>query len=340
MDRYTDCPNELEVHLETRTPDWASAISGSPRFLTDTSISPDATLQFENWRRIYYELMVPDVMQDRVLDAGGEEGARPTLSSSMLTRLHVLNRHLGIDLVNDNLIISDAHEEADYGALAPLSFLGDSHEGEGTAYVLGGRNWRKPPKNRTWKEEHPANTIYIVPCDVLLKWRKDTEDAQKATDDFSGSLTEATGFIDIEEKFGGFFMPFSGYDADPSIRNIKWVADISKDDDVCKYTPELTIETSRAPLLSPDELIVLVTTEDPRFPAMSEPIVFTRPPYPLLELEDKTIRLASGATDDGKVRVKEPALNKELVLSFDAGKTEVTSAQSGQLEDLFISMVE
>ncbi len=37
-------------------------ISGSPRFLTDTSISPDATLLLENSRRIYYDLMVHDIM--------------------------------------------------------------------------------------------------------------------------------------------------------------------------------------------------------------------------------------------------------------------------------------
>lgn len=30
MDRYTDCPDELEAHLTTRTPEWASAISGVP----------------------------------------------------------------------------------------------------------------------------------------------------------------------------------------------------------------------------------------------------------------------------------------------------------------------
>jgi anaerobic selenocysteine-containing dehydrogenase len=30
MDRYTDCPDELEAHLKTRTPQWASAISGVP----------------------------------------------------------------------------------------------------------------------------------------------------------------------------------------------------------------------------------------------------------------------------------------------------------------------
>src|SRR6201989_3056265 len=28
--RYTDCPDELEAHLKTRTPEWASAISGVP----------------------------------------------------------------------------------------------------------------------------------------------------------------------------------------------------------------------------------------------------------------------------------------------------------------------
>src|SRR5215510_1537477 len=30
MDRYTDCPDELEAHLRTRTPEWASAICGVP----------------------------------------------------------------------------------------------------------------------------------------------------------------------------------------------------------------------------------------------------------------------------------------------------------------------
>ena len=30
LERYTDCPAELEAHLATRTPEWASAISGVP----------------------------------------------------------------------------------------------------------------------------------------------------------------------------------------------------------------------------------------------------------------------------------------------------------------------
>ncbi|MFO1111732.1 MAG: molybdopterin oxidoreductase family protein [Bradyrhizobium sp.] len=30
MAKYTDCPDELEAHLETRTPEWASAICGVP----------------------------------------------------------------------------------------------------------------------------------------------------------------------------------------------------------------------------------------------------------------------------------------------------------------------
>src|SRR4029078_11640705 len=30
LDRYTDCPGELEAHLRTRTPEWASAICGVP----------------------------------------------------------------------------------------------------------------------------------------------------------------------------------------------------------------------------------------------------------------------------------------------------------------------
>jgi anaerobic selenocysteine-containing dehydrogenase len=32
MAKYTDCPDELEAHLKTRTPEWASAICGVPAF--------------------------------------------------------------------------------------------------------------------------------------------------------------------------------------------------------------------------------------------------------------------------------------------------------------------
>src|ERR1700731_2424140 len=30
MERYTDCPGELEAHLASRTPEWASSICGVP----------------------------------------------------------------------------------------------------------------------------------------------------------------------------------------------------------------------------------------------------------------------------------------------------------------------
>src|SRR5437764_626004 len=30
LERYTDCPDELEAHLKTRTPEWASAVCGVP----------------------------------------------------------------------------------------------------------------------------------------------------------------------------------------------------------------------------------------------------------------------------------------------------------------------
>src|SRR6202045_2735670 len=30
LERYTDCPAELEAHLATRTPEWAASISGVP----------------------------------------------------------------------------------------------------------------------------------------------------------------------------------------------------------------------------------------------------------------------------------------------------------------------
>jgi hypothetical protein len=311
-------------------------ISGSAKFLTDTAISPDSTLVLENWRRVHYELMVPDFMQDQVLDAAGEgpSAARQFLPA-VLQRQEALGRQLFIEFVNDSTAVFNARKEADYGALAPKSFLG-APEAEGLAYVLSGRNWRKLPANQMWKEEHPSKTLYIITCDALLKFRKDTQDGQKATDDFSGSLTTAAGSINVEEKFGGFFMPFSGFDSDSGITGIQWTADISKDDAVCKYTPALTIEEARTGEALPDGLSITVGAVDPRFPDMADSVEFARPPYPALLINNRTSAPVSGTPDDGKVTIKEPTLNKELVLSFvPTGDGKVTDTQGTELDSFF-----
>jgi hypothetical protein len=128
----------------------------------------------------------------------------------------------------------DAMEHADHGTLAPRRFLGEADSDE-VVYVLSGRNWRDLPAGTHWSEEHPGKTLHVAVCDSMLKYRTDTSDEKKGTSDFSGTLTEASGWIDVAEKLGGLLMPFSGYDADDGVSGLEWTADISKDDAVCKH---------------------------------------------------------------------------------------------------------
>ncbi|HEY2379969.1 MAG TPA: hypothetical protein VGK48_02190 [Terriglobia bacterium] len=219
-------------------------ISGSNKFLTDSALSADATLKFENWRRVYYELMVPDIMMDQALELIDRDW---NLQSAVLEKLATQGRQLFIEFVCAKIHRFNAQKYADSGSLIPRSFLGlPGSSGAEPVYVLTGRNWRKLPTGKSWLVEYPGKALYIHVCEALLKWRKDTTDEKAGATDFSGTLTESTGFVNMQDKFQGLFMPFSGYDAGDGIASITWTADISKDDTAAKYTPELEIVNESA----------------------------------------------------------------------------------------------
>lgn len=285
-------------------------ISGSDKFLADKALSPDATLSFENWRRVHYELMVPDVVRDQ-LDASSS-----SFNAEAARLLDELGRKIFVEFVRDKTHVFNAAAHADYGTLAPKRFLGMKGDPEGVAYVLSGRNWRKLPEKQSWTEAHPGKTLYIAFCDRLLKWRQGTKDKKAGTKDFSGTLKEAAGKINAEEKFEGVFMPFSGNDAGEGVADIHWTADISKDDAVCKYKPVLTIKEDRYDGALATGLGVALDP-DAALPAQPERVLFKRLPYPDLELVDKTEFAGKEQEDDGKVVLKEPALGKELTLKFE-----------------------
>lgn len=292
-------------------------ISGAADFLTDASIYPDETIVFENWRRVHYELMVPDLLKDRLDESFlgfGEEAQK---------RVDALGRALFIEFVHDDTQVFNALKYADYGTLAPRSFFGLPKAETDVAYVLSGRNWRNPPQGQEWAGKHPGKTLHIALCDAIYKWRRDTEDEAAGTTDFSGTLTEAVGSINVEEKFEGYFMPFSGHDAGNGLASIHWTADISKDDAVCKFTPELTIREDRYETVIATSLGVTLESGE-GLPAHGAAVHFKRLPYPILEISDKT---EHSDEDDGKLILKEPVLGQELSLEF-AVRTEPAASES------------
>ncbi len=286
-------------------------ISGTRKFLSDEGGAPDETLEFENWRRLYYELLVPDILAER---AGPkiEEAAK---------ELETNGPKLFIGFVRGATQVFDTIEGADHGTLAPRRFLGLEEDPEEPAYILSGRNWRELPKGVSWKDEHPGKTLHIAVCDAILKWRQDTDDEQAGTHDFSGTVKEVTGTIDVEERFGGRFMPFSGHDAGDGITDVKWSADITKDDPVCKFTPELVIEEERPE--EPVGTVLTVTLEpDSALPSLPARIPFRRPAYPDLKIANRTSRAPEGEQGDGSITVKEPNLCKEVTLQFEEPEQE------------------
>ncbi len=285
-------------------------ISGSDKFLADPSLSPDATLQFENWRRVHYELMVPHLLRDKLNPEKNDFGTEEQ------RRLDELSRSLYIEFVHDKTHVFNTVAQADYGTLVPKRFLGTGKSAEEVAYVLSGRNWRKLPDQQSWSNQHPGKSLHIALCDQLLKWRQDTSDEKAGTKDFSGTLKAAIGSINVEEKFEGLFMPFSGHDAGAGVAGIHWTAEISKDDAVCKCKPELTIKEDRYEDVIATGLGVTMAPGE-GLPAFGARVVFKRLSYPEIEITDKTEVVDK---DDGKLTLKEPALGQELGLEFEVPK--------------------
>ncbi len=318
-------------------------IAGSDKFLTDEAVTPDQTMKFENWRRVYYEIVAPDFMCGSLLDPSsldfGAESGR---------QLESLGRPLFIEFVHDKTHLFKPVEQAGHGTLLPRRFLG-AEEGTGSfAYVLSGRNWRDLPSGQAWADKHPGKTLKIALCDRMLKWRKDTSDPQAGTQDFSGTLTEAKGKLNVQEKFSGFFLPFSGFDSGDGIGDIEWTADIAGSDDVGKFTPELNIEDHRHDGRIGNALVIEVDATD-ALPADPVQIIFKRPHYPGLKVKDASTAAALDEADDGKVTIKETVLNKELVLQFptisesdegesDDDPTSLTEDQQDQVRSFFESL--
>lgn len=218
-------------------------ICGSDKFLTDTNVLPDQTLTFENWRRVHYELMVPDIMKERVLAEGSTD-----LSSATLRRIENLGKQIFVEFALGGTQVFEAMASAGQGTLLRKKFLKlrAAHQDE-PGYVLTGNNWRELPDNQNWPEKNPGRTLYMTPCDAMLQWRKDTSDPSAATKDYSSSFTAPIGSIDIEATFSGLFMPYSGNDGGDGIGDIKWTADIANTDSCAKYTVALTFTDPPAP---------------------------------------------------------------------------------------------
>jgi len=245
-------------------------IAGSDKFLTDTAVPPDQVLKIENWRRVYYELMVPDIMRNRVLGEGGVLGA------GARKRLEALGSQIFVDFQLDGTTVFDAMESAGDGTLLRTSFLELPGDPEDLAYVLAGRNWRDLPENQAWKDQHPGKSLFMSPCDALMKWRKDTDEPKAATKDYSGTQNKKEGSLDMEATFSGLFMPFSADDGDAGIKDIIWTADISKSDACVKYTPALDAADDRDVAQPSSDVVAVYLASGGAFEAYPVTVMFTK----------------------------------------------------------------
>ena len=226
-------------------------IAGSDKFLTDKTVEADQILEIENWRRVYYELMVPDSLYEDALDAETLD-----MRSDFQQRLEALGRQVFVEFEHNDTRVFDMVGMADHGSLGPKRFFGLPGSPDKPAYILSGRNWRQLPQGQAWSADHPAKSLYISLCDLMLKWKKDTQDEGAGPKDFSGTLKEKAGVVNAQERFQGLFMPFSGYDGGSGITDVTWTADISKDDAVCKIKPELTVKEVRYDFVPSEEALV------------------------------------------------------------------------------------
>jgi hypothetical protein len=212
-----------------------------------TDACSDATLTFENWRKIYYELMAPDFLDlpactlpdntpGRDFNATGKQNltaqGNPTYIEYEVYKSH-------------SFTATEAATAGVKGAMYKKEFFGLT-TGPDDVYLLTDYTFTKYPK--TFDKGKGARGTLIKMCNINLFNDGPTQDADKT---ITVPFTSATGSVNITDALRVYWAPVSAYSGGAgadAVRSIKWVADIDPAD--VEAQPSVTFS---ADVTGPDE---------------------------------------------------------------------------------------
>lgn len=201
-----------------------------------TDACGDATLQFVNWRRVYYQLMAPDFM---ALEERDEAGAKvKDFPAGAIAKLKSLG-----DSIFTEFVFHKSHTfalaAAPAGTALPRGFIGRA-TGPANVYILSDHTFKNYPKAfSTGADSKSPREVRIKLCDANL-----FADAEPQQDVFTVVKTKQAD-LPTDAADGALWMPKCSLDGTDTITEIKWKATL--DPNAHKHKPTFTLA---APVLT------------------------------------------------------------------------------------------
>jgi hypothetical protein len=213
-----------------------------------TDACSDATLTFENWRKIYYELMAPDFLDLPACTLPDNTPGRdfnPTGKGNLTTQGNAT--YIEYELYKTQSFTSvEATTAGVKGAMYKRAFF-ELTTGPDDIYLLTDYTFTKYPK--AFDKGKAARGTLIKMCNVNLYNDGPGGDADKT---MAVPFTATPGSLNITDTLGVYWSPVSAYSGGAgadAVRSIEWTADI--DPNFVKSKPDVTFDPN---VTGPDEV--------------------------------------------------------------------------------------
>lgn len=213
-----------------------------------TDACADAEVTFTNWRKILYELMLPDFLADTedspLVNGGTAKGILAAGRTNMKTSGDKTYIEYGHVLTHR---FSEAQAPA--GTIMKREFFGRS-TGNAKVYLLTDHTFTNYPTGHAFTKTHPDITCCIKACDVNLFYDGPGAEAYVPAEE---STTTAVCEIPLTD----YWLPVSGYDGGDGVKSLQWTADTTGM--TLPVRPKLTLTDNTVPLDTGKDRTITVT---------------------------------------------------------------------------------
>lgn len=203
-----------------------------------TDACGDAEVTFTNWRKIYYELMMPDFLadtEDSPLDGGGgtAKGILAAGRTNMKTsgdKTYIEYGHVRTHRFSEG--------EAPAGTVMPREFFGRA-TGNAKVYLLTDHTFTRYPTGHAFAKAAAGITCCVKACDVNLFYDGPGVEAYVPAEESSETAAVPIPLTD-------YWLPKSGYDGGEGVKTLRWVTDTTGL--TLPVRPKLTVTDNTVPL--------------------------------------------------------------------------------------------
>jgi len=216
---------ELEIHVGFAGGDTCKVSIGC------TDACDQDSVEFTNWRRVYYELLAPDFMP--LVEKNLPDGTKvKDLPAGLTAEMDSLANDTFTEFVVDKSH-TFATNKAPTGTVLPRTFIGRG-AGPANVYILTDHTFTKMPTGTAFDNGKAPRVVPLKLCDDNLYAEGADHNAPKH---YAPKVEAVACRVDLPANV--YWLPVSGFDGTDSIRELKWKADVTYA--AHKAKPKLTI---------------------------------------------------------------------------------------------------